>query len=59
MKKKYETPIAEKLEFDYVDTVVASGTVDASEAAEYVQVWVGDDHFPSATNCAKQWSRRC
>ena len=25
MKKKYEAPTAEKLEFDYTDTVVASG----------------------------------
>ena len=25
MKKKYEAPKAEKLEFDYSDTVVASG----------------------------------
>ena len=25
MKKAYETPIAEKLEFDYTNTVVASG----------------------------------
>lgn len=27
MKKKYEAPKAEKLEFDYSDTVVASGAV--------------------------------
>ena len=59
MKKEYESPKATKLEFNYVDTVVASGTSASSETGDLVQVWVGDDHFPSSTNCAKQWSRRC
>jgi len=59
MKKKYESPKATKLEFNYTDTVVASGTVDASETAEPFQVWVGNTTFPSATNCSKQWSKIC
>ena len=59
MKKEYESPKATKLEFDYADIVVASGTTESSENGELVQVWVGNDHFPSATNCAKQWSKRC
>lgn len=28
MKKAYETPIVEKLEFDYTNTVVASGPMN-------------------------------
>ena len=59
MKKEYESPEAKKLEFNYEEIVTASNTSDASETGDLVQVWVGDDHFPSATNCAKQWSKRC
>ena len=31
MKEKYETPSAEKLEFNYSETVVASGKTQASK----------------------------
>lgn len=30
MKKTYETPVADLLKFDYKETVVASGGIDAS-----------------------------
>ena len=31
MKKRYDTPTAEKLEFDYTDTVVASGQIAGND----------------------------
>ncbi len=60
--KKYESPKAEKLDFNYADAVTASGTGSQPEAPVITnsgerleQVWVGNQTFPSSTNCAKQW----
>ena len=36
MKKSYEAPKAEKLEFDYIDAILASGT------CEKITVWMYD-----------------
>ncbi len=45
MKKTYETPVAEKIEFRYNDQVVASGT-------SCTQIWYGYGDFitPNCTH---------
>ena len=35
MKKEYKTPVSEKIEFDYTDTVVASGGNSEKGQNEY------------------------
>ncbi len=35
MKKEYKTPRIEKLEFNYTDVVVASGTCNGNETNSY------------------------
>ena len=41
MKKTYETPKVEKLEFDYSDTVVASGNSNTPTDNPDNQYWLG------------------
>ena len=61
MKKDYESPKAEKIDFNYTEAVTASGgqSGQASENPTLQQVWVGNQTFPSPTNCAKQWRYVC
>ena len=64
MKKDYESPKAEKIDFNYTEAVTASGTTgqggqSGSENGSLEQVWVGNQTHPSATNCAKQWRKVC
>lgn len=56
MKKTYETPKVEKLEFDYSDTVVASGNSNTPNNEP------GNTHYkcdPCATYYAPGWGENC
>ena len=57
MKKNYESPKAEKLEFNYVDVVTASGT---SEPGEFNSGYTREQYYtsPQAGSpppCSFQW----
>lgn len=51
MKKRYDAPTAEKLEFDYTDTVVASGTSPNPPHLMYVDAYIGCREIPT-----NQWN---
>ena len=46
MKKNYETPVAEKLEFDYTQTVVASNVHHGDKGHGVSVTDQGCDHKP-------------
>ncbi len=57
MKKTYETPKVEKLEFDYSDTVVASGNSNTSGENPDDQYWSGCTC--DRTYYAPGWGQSC
>ena len=62
MKKKYESPEAKKLEFNYTEVVTASDTPGPSNSGMHKEwVWSGNQTFPSCTGCSKQqrWVPNC
>ncbi len=57
MKKTYETPVAEKLDFDYTDTVVASGLVTSQGAADGCSVTPNGRLLENGATCQKDPDR--
>ena len=57
MKKTYETPVAEKLDFDYTDTVVASGLVTNQGAADGCSVMHNGRLLETGATCQKDPDR--
>ncbi|MBQ6362921.1 MAG: hypothetical protein IJQ02_16955 [Oscillospiraceae bacterium] len=50
MKKTYETPVAEKMEFDYTQTIVASGGGHGDKGHGVSQTDVGCNRVPGHDN---------
>ena len=48
--RKYVAPVAEKLEFDYMETVVASGTTHHGDVGHGIGTGGGCDHEPGHGN---------
>ena len=61
MKKPYETPKAEGLEFDYTESVVASGSVTNKNPNKGCTVGTGGQTFQNANKCSsgKSKIKRC
>ena len=57
MKKNYESPKVEKLEFNYADTVVASGPPDVptDKGCHLEEIWSGDNTTGTKCHCSKKW----